>query len=177
MPRLFYAGGGSVAYDDNSLTTVKQLKSSAEKAKAETDTLALAQSVLEARMDAQVTASTDADADYAAEVIDGRVDALANEQASLGANVRDGQSRISEALTNAQGFLQAQIDALTEARLENALNIADANAMRRREVAKEEEYRRYDDGSLQEQINSLSEAVLGILAIISETRERLGGIE
>ncbi len=165
-----------MAYDNNSLTTVRQLKGSAEKAKAESDALRLAQSVLDARMDAQVTASTDADADYAAEVVDGRVDIWANEQASLGGNIRGGQSRISDALNQAQTLLQGQIDALTEARMENTLNIADANETRRRELAKEEEYRTSDDDSLQRQINALSEAVLGILATISENRERLGGI-
>ena len=161
-----------MAYDDNSLTTVGQLRSSAEKTKTETDALSLAQAVLEARMDEQVTASTDADADYAAEVVDGRVDAWANEQASLGANIREGQSRNSEAVYQAQELLQGQIDALTEARLENTLNIADANETRRRELAKEAEYRTNDDDSLQRQVNALSEAVLGILAIISEKRER-----
>ena len=166
-----------MAYDNNSLTTVGQLKGSAEKAKAESDALRLAQSVLDARMDAQVTASTYADADYAAEVVDARVDMWANEQASLGGNIRGGQSRISDALNQAQTLLQGEIDALTEARLENTLNIADANETRRRELAKEEEYRTSDDDALQRQINSLSEAVLGILAIISENREKLGGIE
>ena len=166
-----------MAYDNNSLTTVIQLKSSAEKAKAELDALRLVHSVLDARMDAQVTASTDTDADYAAEVVDARVDMWANEQASLGKNIRGGQSRISEALNQAQTLLQGEIDALTEARLENTLNIAEANETRRRELAKEEEYRTSNDDSLQRQINSLSEAILGILATISENRERLGGIK
>lgn len=133
-----------MAYDNNSLTTVRQLKDSAEKAKAEANVLRLAQSVLDARMDAQVTASTDIDADYAAEVVDGRVDMWANEQASLGANIRNGQSVVMNALTLG--------------------------------ISAEEEYRTSDDDSLQRQINSLSEAVLGILATISENRERLGGI-
>lgn len=166
-----------MSYDSSSLTTVRQLKVSAEKAKAKTEALRLSQSVLDARMDAQVTASTEADADYAAEVVDGRVDSWANEQASLGENVRGGQSRISEALNQAQMLLQGQIDTLAEARLENSLNIAYANETRRRELAKEEEARVRDDDSLQRQIDSLSEAVLGILAIISEKREKLGGIE
>ena len=55
-----------MAYDENSITTVGQLKNLAERNKTEIDDLTLAQSVLDARMDAQVTASTDADADYAA---------------------------------------------------------------------------------------------------------------
>ena len=164
-----------MAYDDNSLTTVGQLRSSAEKTKTETDALSLAQAVLEARMDAQVTASTDGDADYAAEVVDGRIDTWGNVQGSLGANIRNGQNRLQEALNVVQMLLQAEIEAVSEARLENTLNIAEANETRRREVAKEEEDRTSDDNSLQEQINSLSEAVLGILSIISENRERQEG--
>ena len=84
-----------MAYDENSITTVGQLKNLAEKNKAEIDTLTLAQEVLDARMDAQVTASTDSDADYAAEVVDARVDIWANNHDSLGTNVRDGQQRIA----------------------------------------------------------------------------------
>ena len=87
-----------MAYTNTSLTTVSQLKKLAGINKNEIDTLTLAQAVLDARMDAQVTASTDTDADYAAEVADARVDAWANEHASLGANIRDGQQRLSRAL-------------------------------------------------------------------------------
>lgn len=43
---------------------------------------------LETRMDANVSASTDADADYAAEVVDARVDNSDNVYASLGAHLR-----------------------------------------------------------------------------------------
>ena len=63
-----------MAYNNNSLTTVKQLKNLAEKNKTEIDALTLAQEVLDSRMDTQVTATTEPDADYAAEVVDGRVD-------------------------------------------------------------------------------------------------------
>ena len=84
---------------------------------------------------------------------------------------------MSLALELLQAVLQEQIDALAESRMENTLNIADANEVRRRELAREEVHRIADDDSLQRQINSLSEAVLGILAIISENRERqTGGI-
>ena len=139
--------------------------------------LKLADEVLSARIDAQVTASTDSDADYAAEVADGRADAWGNVQGSLGSNIRDGQNRLSMAIELLQTLLQGQIDALAESRMENSLNIADANEVRRRELAREEECRIAGDDSLQRQINSLSEAVLGILAIISENRERqTGGI-
>lgn len=88
-----------------------------------------ADAVLSARIDAQVKASTDSDADYAAEVVDGRVDIWGHEHGSLGANIREGQMRIS-----------------------------------------------VNQKILQGQINSLAEAVLETLAIISENRERQGGI-
>ena len=87
----------------------------------------LADTVLSSRIDAQVTASTDSNADYAAEVVDGRIDTWGYEHASLGSNIRDGQRKL-------------------------ALNL---------EI-------------LQWQINSLAEAVLEILAIFSENRERQG---
>ncbi|MBQ7594172.1 MAG: hypothetical protein IJU48_07450 [Synergistaceae bacterium] len=164
-----------MAYQENSLTTVGHLKKIAGKNKDEADALTLAQAVLSARMDAQVMASTDGDADYASEVVDGRIDTWGNIQGSLGVNVRSGQNRLQEALNVAQILLQAEIEAVSEARLENTLNIAEANETRRRELAKEEEDRTSDDNSLQEQINSLSEAVLGILTIISENRERQKG--
>ena len=139
--------------------------------------LKIADEVLSSRIDAQVTASTDSDADYAAEVADGRADAWGNVCGSLGSNIRGGQHRLSLALELLQAVLQEQIDALAESRMENTLNIADANEVRRLELAREEEHRIADDDSLQRQINSLSEAVLGILAIISENRERqTGGI-
>ena len=131
--------------------------------------------VLSSRIDAQVTASTDSDADYAAEVADGRVDTWGNVCGSLGSNIRGGQNRLSLALELLQAVLQEQIDALAESRMENTLNIADANEVRRRELAREEVHRIADDDSLQRQINSLSEAVLGILAIISENREKQTG--
>ena len=147
------------------LPTVKQIKKSVQQHK-------LAEDVLSARIDAQVTATTDSDADYAAEVADGRADAWGNICGSLGSNIRGGQNRLSEALELVLTLIQVQIDALTESRLENTLNIADSNETRRRELAREEEQRISNDDSLQRQINSLSEAVLGILAIISEQRKQ-----
>lgn len=58
---------------------------------------------IEARQDANVSASTDSDADYAAEVVDMRVDELGNTHGSAGDAMRD----IAERLT-------AEIDALKE---------------------------------------------------------------
>ena len=161
---MFDSGGGFVAQYQDILTTVEQIRKLGRLLKT-------ADEVLSARMNAQVTASTDSDADYAAEVADGRADAWGNVQGSLGSNIRDGQNRLSLALELLQAVLQGQIDELSESRLEDTLNIAYANETRRQELAREEEHRIADDDSLQRQINTLSEAVLGILATISETRE------
>ena len=150
---------------ENILPTVKQIQKLARRNKT-------ADEVLNARIDAQVTASTDSDADYAAEVADARADVWGNVQGSLGSNIRGGQERLSDALELALTLLQGQIDALSETRISNTLDIAAEAETRRRLLAKEEEHRIADDDSLQRQINSLSEAVLGILAMISENRDR-----
>ena len=150
---------------ENILPTVKQIQKLARRTKT-------ADEVLNARIDAQVTASTDSDADYAAEVVDARADVWGNVQGSLGSNIRGGQERLSDALELALTLLQGQIDALSETRIRNTLDIATEAETRRDALAKEAEYRTRDDDSLQRQINSLSEAVLGILAMISENRER-----
>lgn len=150
---------------ENILPTVKQIQKLARRTKT-------AEEVLSSRIDAQVAASTDSDADYAAEVADGRVDVWGNVQGSLGSNIRGGQERLSDALEQALTLLQEQIDALSETRLRNTLDIGTEAETRRGELAREEEHRIADDASLQRQINTLSEAVLGILAIISESREK-----
>ena len=155
---------------ENILPTVKQIQKLARRTKT-------AEEVLSARIDVQVTASTDSDADYAAEVADARADVWGNVQGSLGSNIRSGQERLSDALELALTLLQGQIDALSETRIRNTLDIATEAETRRDALAKEAEYRTRDDDSLQRQINSLSEAVLGILAMISENRERTGGKE
>lgn len=159
-----------MAYSDDSLTTVGQLRKLAEKGKSDTDTLTLAQEVLDARMDAQVTASTDADADYAAEVVDGRVDIWANTHDSLGANIRDGQQRLTQGLRQVQESHQEQIDDLAEALLGDVTGVAEALEKRRLELSKEEESRIEKDAILQGQVNTLSNAILDIAATISEFR-------
>ena len=159
-----------MAYVDDNLTTVGQLKKLVKKHKSDTDTLTLAQEVLDVRMDAQVTASTDADADYAAEVVDGRVDIWANTYDSLGANIRDGQQRITQGLRQVQESHQAQIDDLAEALLGDVTGVAEALEKRRLELSKEEESRIGKDAILQGQINTLSNAILDIAATISEFR-------
>ena len=159
-----------MAQYEDILTTVEQIRKLGRLLKT-------ADEVLSARIDALVTATTDSDADYAAEVADGRADAWGNVCGSLGSNIRSGQNRLSLALELLQTLLQEQIDALAESRISSTLDLADEAEKRRCELAREEEHRIADDDSLQGQINTLSEAVLGILAIISENRERqTGGI-
>ncbi len=161
-----------MAYDTNSLTTLGQLKKSAEKNKIKIDALTLAQEVLASRMDAQVTATTEPDADYAAEVVDGRVDTWGNEHASLGANIQDGQLRISNGLQQVQASHQEQIDQLADLRLEDIAGIAETLEARRCDNLKEEESRIKSDDVLQRQINTLSNAILNIVLTISEFREK-----
>ena len=161
-----------MAYDKTSLTTVGQLKKSAERNKTTIDKLKLAQEVLSARMDAQVTATTEPDADYAAEVVDGRIDTWGNEHASLGANIRDGQARISQGLQKVQESHQRQINQLAEASIEEATGVAETLETRRLETSKEEESRIERDAILQRQIDTLSNAILDIVATISELREK-----
>lgn len=160
-----------MAYVENSLTTVEQLKNLAEINKGKIDDLTLAQAIIDARIDAQVTASTDADANYAAEVVDGRVDAWANEQASLGANIRGGQSRIAQGLQQVQESHQTQINLLANLRLEDVAGVAETLENRRLEISKEEESRIEKDSILQSQMDTLSNAILNIALQISEIRE------
>ena len=81
----------------------------------------IAEAVLSSRIDAQVTTATDQDADFASEVIDGRVDTWGTEHSSLGANIREGQLKIS---VN-QEILQTQINSLAEAVLETLAIISE----------------------------------------------------
>ena len=160
-----------MAYDKSSLPTVGQLKKTAEKSKNKIDLLKLSQEVLEARMDTQVTASTETDADYAAEVVDARIDAWANENTSLGTGIREGQIRQTLLLKEVKESHQAQIDDLAEARLENLVTGIEAHEALREGLSKEEEYRIDGDENLQNQMDSLSGAILNILFQISEIRE------
>lgn len=87
--------------------TAKQIQKSALKHKQ-------AEDVLSARIDAQVTASTDSNADYAAEVADARVDELGNLHGSAGTCFRDGMER-----------MQQQVQMLSETCLEMLSMIAE----------------------------------------------------
>ena len=150
-----------MAYNETSLTTLKQLKSLAQIVKA-------AQDVLDTRMNAQVTASTESDADYAAEVVDARVDIWANENANLGKNIRNSQARLSKGLQLVQESHQEQLNELAAARIDNLVAATEAHKRRKAEIFTEEEIRINGDESLQEQINSLSDAVLYITLRLAE---------
>ena len=126
-----------------------------------------------ARYDISVTASTDADADYAAEVVDARVDAWANENPSLGTNIREGQIRQTLLIKEAKESHQKQLDDLAEARLENLVTGIEAHEALRQENLLEEGLRVDNDEILQKQLNSLSVAMLNISLQISEIRDIL----
>ncbi len=131
---------------------------------------------LEARIDIQVTATTEPDADYAAEVLDGRVDALGNEHGSLGANIREGQRRLTLGLRAVQQSHQEQIDSLSNAVLGLSATLAETLETRRLETRrletqKERESRIDGDAILQKQIDTLSSAVLDLTTTIAELRE------
>ena len=89
-----------MSYNNNHVTRISDLKLAVQNAKRKIDALS-------SRIDEQVAASTDSDADYAAEVVDARIDEWGNLNTSLGANFRSGQER-----------LQRQINDLAVAQLE-----------------------------------------------------------
>ncbi len=113
-----------MAYDEQHVTLTEHIKTAATAIRTEIQTLS-------ARFDAQVTASTDADADYAAEVADGRVDTWGVEQGSLGANIREGQKRNSNAVILNSEVLQAQIDNLAQAILKQAVMLSEVRELLR----------------------------------------------
>ena len=158
-----------MAYDESSLPTVGQLKKTAEKSKTKLDALKLSQEVLAARMDAQVTASTESDADYAAEVVDARIDAWANENASLGSGIREGQNRQILLLNEVKTSHQKQIDELAEARLENLITGIEVHSEFRQGLLREEQIRIENDVILQDQVDDLAESQLENLVTESET--------
>ena len=88
----------------NIVPTLKQLKKQFQK-------YIYAISVLETQINEQVTASTDSNADYAAELVDARVDSTGTAHSSAGANVRYWQG----SLEDKNEFLQDEIDDLAEA--------------------------------------------------------------
>lgn len=128
---------------------------------------------LETRADIQVTASTDSDADYAAEVVDGRVDIWGNAQGSLGANIRDGQTRLSLGLQYVKQSHQEQIDALAESVKGLTVTLSETLDKRRLETVNEQASRIERDEFLQSQIDTLSFAMLELCVLISDTRDLL----
>lgn len=167
-------------YDGEHLTRIADLKVPLLLIKTKIDNLLEIESELQtklqtlsARYDANVKASTDSDADYAAEVIDARVDAWANEHLSLGTNIREGFKRLADSIDDSQGVLQEQLNSLTETRLGNLIDEIEAHERRKREILQEAAERQESDSSLQGQIQSLSEASLQIIVMISEIKESL----
>ncbi len=89
-----------MSYNNNHVTRIADLKLALQNTKNKLD-------VLSSRIDANVTASTASNSDYAAEVADTRADEWGNVHGSAGSCVRNGQAR-----------LQSQIDSLAAAYLE-----------------------------------------------------------
>lgn len=118
---------------------------------------------LEARQDLDVTASTDD-----AEIIDARVDAWGNTQGSVGTNIRNGQIRLEDAIQETGSGIQAQVQELSEQRLESVIESVNANERRRQEITQEEFYRLESDSSLQAQIQELAEACLRMSVRLAE---------
>lgn len=140
--------------------------------------------VLSKRYDANVKASTDADADYAAEVADARVDAWGNEKQCLGANIRDGQLKldlqIQQAINTEEQLrladnisLQEQLDDMSHAVLDAVEVMAQNKVSTTERLDLEETLRNDEDLDLQTQINSLSEAVLDILTQLARINGKL----
>ncbi|MCD7751004.1 MAG: hypothetical protein LUI10_04590 [Lachnospiraceae bacterium] len=87
-------------------------------------------SVLTARLDANVAASTDSDNDYAAEVIDARIDELGNTYTSLGAAIRGIATRLDEDISEiaASGGMSATAKNLLISILEEAVFTSDQSS-------------------------------------------------
>ena len=113
-----------MAYNTQHVTLTEHIKTAATAIRTDIQTLS-------ARYDANVKASTDSDADYAAEVADGRVDTWGNEQSCLGANIREGQKRISNSLILAQEVLQEQLDDVSQAILKQAVMLSEIKELLR----------------------------------------------
>lgn len=96
-----------MSYDTNKLTQVLALKKLAQRVQSRI-------SVIESSLATNVTASTDSDADYAAELVDARVDSTGTPHNSAGANLRYWQG----SLNDANELLQDQINELSECYLE-----------------------------------------------------------
>ena len=152
-------------YNEKHLIEISLFKTLSEAVRAELDdlsdtseSLTTQLQTLEARYDVNVTASTDSDADYAAEVVDARVDTWANEHASLGANIRAVQQDLSDAI----GGLN-----------ESQSSLANDNKCRKEEISNEVKERLESEFMVQLQLQALSEAILKQSVMLAETRNAL----
>ena len=98
-----------MSYNNAHITRLADLKKSMQTVNSRLGTLS-------ARMDAQVTASTDSEANYAAELVDARVDEWGNPHGSAGSAFRYGLER-----------LQRQINELAVAVLEIEALVGNTN--------------------------------------------------
>ena len=150
-----------MAYEENNLTTVGQIKELAE-------FLDLSLKTLNTRIDTDITAGTED-----SEVIDARLDAWNTTNPSLGTNIRSGQERLALGLKAVQESHQEQINEIAEAQIDLATIITHFITKRGKDLLAEEEARVTDDDSLQKQIDELSGAILNIVLQISEIRRKL----
>ena len=162
-------------YETEHLIRLDGLKTLAELTKSQIDTLTGLEEnlrtqilALTARYDADITEATED-----SEVIDGRIDSWGNEHGSLGTNIRNGQLRLSDAINELSTLLQAQIQGLSEVRLEGLIEDTAAHERRRQEISQEAETRFESDSLLQEQVQELSEACLRISVMLSGIKEAL----
>lgn len=114
-----------MSYNENHATLVSHLKQLAQRTINAVNSLNTKIQTLSARYDANVKASTDSSADYAAEVVDARVDTWGGEHGSLGANIRDGQQSEKLERLESDNTLQTQLQTLSEAVLNQAVMIAE----------------------------------------------------
>ena len=96
-----------MSYNLEHLIAAEHLKKLAQRVQARI-------SAVENSLASNVTASTDSNADYAAELVDARIDAAGNAHASGGANIRYWQG----SLTEANEYIQEQVNELSEVYLE-----------------------------------------------------------
>ena len=162
-------------YETEHLIRLEALQALAEITKSGLDTLTALERTLrtqiqaiEARQDADITAATED-----SEIIDGRIDAWGSEHGSLGTNIRQGQLRLIEELDVLTANLQAQIQKLSEVRIEGLLEDVGASERRRQEISSETDSRRESDSWLQIQIQQLSEAELRMSVVLANIREAL----
>ena len=155
-------------YNDAHVTELAHLKVFSGAVRAELDdllneskSLSTQLQTLEVRYDANVIASTDSDADYAAEVVDARVDAWGNSHTNLGANIRAGQQDLSDAIATLEGTQGTLVS---------------NDEQQKEEISNEASERRDDEFMVDIQLQELSEAVLRLSVMVWDIREKLRGL-